>query len=254
MARSHTPSTGRKPSQRNRAEQLLTNILAQGAQPATEIAALARKEGLSFGTLRNAKDKLGFHSFRKGKIWYWSKEKVELAPPPPRPVRPPRALTELDVNDLASKKVNAWLNSEEPPMVQKDIEHESAEFFLKAINQAGTSFETVMVQLFEVVRSFDNSAIIEPFTDNQIRDFAKGTLEELIDDTETPIPMKERLRLLRPQPSQIELVAALTTAEEVNNWLANLRKAEADFGLSEENLKVKDALELRRAQLNGEVF
>jgi hypothetical protein len=60
-----------KALKRNRAKQLLLELLAKGSVAATIITEKTKEAGIRDRTLNYAKKELGIESYREGEVWYW---------------------------------------------------------------------------------------------------------------------------------------------------------------------------------------
>ncbi len=220
MARPNTIAGGRPPAARNRAEQWLTDMVVQGEQPAVMLKVRGHKEGFSYGTLRNAKDKLGLLSVRKGRIWYWAKADAvfELTP------LEPKVLTAEEVEARTSEKVAAWMSNTDSPWTQDGIEREATTQFQKVIFLKGATvtFDSVLTDITETVRSYDNPDIVKPFTDERIREFIIGVLKNEVERTDediaqfgikNPEAYRAAMRKMLPAPTPKEQAATMSQAQ-----------------------------------------
>jgi uncharacterized protein YqeY len=240
------PNTLRQPTKRVEAEEWLVTLLSEGSTAVTVIRELAYKLGYSSATLSRAKSNLGIQSFKRI-VWYWTKDTDRIIAPPP--ISTPRPLTDQDVDARVNKKIAEIAKfdaDDNRPRTQKEVEQQAEDEFNDAFSevkfgkQEPKRFKTILQSVTEWAREYDMETL-PSFADDQIHTFVLNGLNHLMErSTEGEC---EILREFLPEPTEL-------TLEEVDAQLDKLKQADvAGFGLSEEDEKIKDALERRRAQL-----
>jgi hypothetical protein len=244
------PNKLRQPTQqRVEAAKWLTDFVAQGEQETMKILAQGTALGFSERTIERVKKDIGLYSHKRGNpaLWYWS-----TTPTAERKVvaMPEHALTQQDVQVAAASLVKNWKNIVDPPWPAQRIEQEAGLLFYAAIG-SNMSFDAVVQRLTEAVRSYDNPSLMQPFTDEEIRQFAVNGLQAQIANPEMSMgeeaSLRDFLRQPQPQPTQFERIAAMTKGQ-AESMLAMF----ADVQAGTDDDKLKQVLQARLDQLKNE--